>query len=1001
MRCWAWGHRRPIVPVGLLFSFGVAVVLAISPAGSLAQGSSSARRPASVRGALTRIGRGAAPGVKGRLVAKYTTANSDTYALPDGHMLTQVFEHPINYRNGAGPWQPLGKTSGAGFNTDLAASPQASIAPDIERNPLGQENESACTLTSTAPTTSACNQLTFKAGYETSSKSALHGLIGFVLPDLHEELIVLNAQLELYAAKTTTTSGVAMGAYRVTTPWTTGATWNTTNGSTPWHTPGGDYANPEKESDAAINSSVGAKTGWTYWYPTRMVQEWYNGEAAPKGQGQPDLGFLLKDVSEGATNNVVTFDGREEREHNPGLTLEWVQRGVGNATNYTQLPIQLSSTQSLAINPASGNLSIHSTDLQIPSKGLAFESARTWNSLSNEAPGYGYGWIDSNARYVQVAASGNVAFTDSSGNTFPFIKEGKSFKTPPGIAATMCEAGSPSPCPASLPSGTSYQLIYTSTGERIDFGHKEGSGSFIYYYVVSVEDSAGDKQTAKYTGSLEYPTSWVDTEKLEVAYTESEAKGYEKITAKTEPSRSTSYVEPLGEDGLYHLTEYTNEHKEKTIYRYGGESYLEGNLLTEITEPGGNITKLSYNSNYQITKIERIASGQKTGPTTTYTYYELGKAPAPCTSNQRGTEVSESGTEKHTIYCTNVLDEVERIVHHWSSTEIVAACSVYNPETASAELEEECETTNYTPASESKTPGGGIAAHYKLPSTGEAIYYTPPTGFEPLKATNAELEEYDIPTPPPTGTPMHETWEKMMSKLHFTEPSPTFVEDRALYANIQEKTSANWSGYLAQSNSQSYKSVTGIFSVPSAVKSEKSCPNATMSAWAGLGGWNSGALSQDGFNVIAGAEKDPVWWEVLPLAELFIKKVHATPGSRFLATTTITGPSSRSFFVYNESTGEAHGFSMNNYQNNDESTADIIPAERLTVNKVATPLLNFTSNTGDGWVNNNTLLENVPLYEVKMHQEPAGGPVLAEPGKISSLFHEFEDKWVRCGEAGV
>lgn len=47
------------------------------------------------------------------------------------------------------------------------------------------------------------------------------------------------------------------------------------------------------------------------------------------------------------------------------------------------------------------------------------------------------------------------------------------------------------------------------------------------------------------------------------------------------------------------------------------------------------------------------------------------------------------------------------------------------------------------------------------------------------------------------------------------------------------------------------------------------------------------------------------------------------------------------------------------------------------------------------------MLETKPLYEVKMHQEEEGkGPILAEPGKISSLTHEFEDKWVRSGEAG-
>jgi hypothetical protein len=597
---------------------------------------------------------GVSAGAPGPLVEKYTTASSDTYRLPNGHMLTKIYVRPINRRDASGQWQPIGQTSGAGST----GQPDLSATPDAER-PLGQENETACTLTSSSPTITACNELTFKAGYETTGAAARHALIQFVLPDLHEEETILSAQLELYVAKTTTTSSVAMGAYRVTSPWAPGATWNTTNGSTPWSTSGGDYANPEKETDAAVNSAVGAKTGWAYWYPTRMVQEWYNGPDAPAGTWQPDLGFLLKDVTDGATNNTVTFDGREEREHDPGLAIEWVQRGVGNSTKYTQVPIPLSSTQSLQINAASGNLMIHSNDLAIASKGLEFDSSRSWNSLANEAPGYGYGWVDSNAVYVQVATSGNVAYTEGAGNTFPFIKEGSNFRTPTGIEATMCEAKSASPCPASLPSGTTYQLIYTKTGERVNFGHKESFEPFIYYYVLSAEDSAGEKQTAKYTGAMEYPTSWIDTEKIEIVYTESEATGYTKITAKTNPVRTTSYLEPVGEDGLPHLTQYTNEKSEKTGYRYGGENYLEGNLLTEITEPSGNVTKLYYNSDYQIVKLEQLSSGQKAGPTTTYTYYEVGSAPAPCTGAQKGTVIT-SPEGKLKIYCSNVLDEVEQ-----------------------------------------------------------------------------------------------------------------------------------------------------------------------------------------------------------------------------------------------------------------------------------------------------------------------------------------------------
>jgi YD repeat-containing protein len=594
-----------------------------------------------------------------RLVDKYTTADSNTYRLANGHMLTRVYEHPINERNAAGQWQPLTEKQSAAAQAQALASPMQSATPDAERNPLGQEDEAACTLTSTLPTTSACNELTFKAGYETSSKSARRALVQFTLPDLHEELILLNAQLELYATSTTTTSTTAMGAYRVTTPWTTKATWNTSNGTTAWHTAGGDYANPEKESDAAINPSVGASKGWTYWYPTKMVQEWYNGTAAPNGQGQADLGFLLRDVSEGTTNNVVSFAGHEERERDPGLTLEWVDRGVGNATNYTQLPTQLSSTLSLNVNPASGNLMIHSNDLQVPSKGLEFDSARNWNSLENEAPGYGYGWVDANAVYVQATSSGSVAYTDGTGDSFPFIKEGANFKTPAGIEATMCAAGSAAPCPTTLPKGATYQLIYTNTGERVNFGQKE----YEFLYVVSVEDAASEAQSAHYTSGLEYPTSWTDTEGTKIAYAENASTGYTKITDEGN-GHSTSYSEQEGEDGLPHLVQYTNENKEVTKYRYGGESFLEGNLLTEITEPNGTVIKLSYNSDYQITKIIKTTNAEHTkGPTTSYTYYELGKAPAPCTTTQKATVVTEAegNGEPALTYCSNVLDEVEKV----------------------------------------------------------------------------------------------------------------------------------------------------------------------------------------------------------------------------------------------------------------------------------------------------------------------------------------------------
>jgi hypothetical protein len=248
---------------------------------------------------------------------------------------------------------------------------------------------------------------------------------------------------------------------------------------------------------------------------------------------------------------------------------------------------------------------------------------------------------------------------------------------------------------------------------------------------------------------------------------------------------------------------------------------------------------------------------------------------------------------------------------------------------------------------------------------------------------------------------MHETWERMARNLHFTEAAPTMAEVGKLY-NPTEIASGNWSGYLAQSPGKKYSQVTANLQVPS-TRSEKLCPGASLSGWVGLGGSaGSSNLAQDGFQAKAGAKTYQVWWEVLPWSERIIRKVHATVGGQFLATTQAVGSHSRWFFVYDETTGEGHGFKDTTPNHvNDESVADVIPAERTTVEGTATPLLHFLGSAAAGWVNNNTLLENETLLDVKMHQHANGeGTELAAPGKTSSLTHEFADNWEHCGKRG-
>jgi RHS repeat-associated protein len=608
--------------------------------------------PATPSGAKWTLPKGA------RQIQADTTADSDTYALPNGHDLTRVFAGPVNYLSAEGQWQPLAtKTpSNSSAEPNLAASPMF----EGEERPLGSKPEAACTLASAEPTKSSCGP-SLGAGYTTSTKATKRSLLEFTVPYDSESLTILNARLELDVTNSTTTTGVAMGLYRVTTPWTTSATWDTSNGTTAWKAAGGDY---ENNNEAAINPSVGTKTGWTYWNPTEMLQRWYNGAGAPSGQSDADLGFLLKDVSEGSTNNMITF-ADSEYENEPSLSYESVPRGVGDGSQYTVLSTQLTPTSTLGVNVASGNLSLQDTDLSIAGRGLSFASERIFNSLNAGPYGYGLAWSDSNSSYVHVYEDGNVSYTDGSGATYPFLKSESKFTTPADIRATMCTAGSPAPCPTTLPTGVKYQLIYSQSQTRINFGHESEEG---FIYPTEVEDKNKNALTASYTSGIDEPTMWTDTEGRKIEYSETNpSEGYTKIT-DVSGGRSASFKYE-GIEGFDELVKSTDADGHNTTYGYGPE--VEANYVAKITDPDGHITLMEYEYEGRVTKITRVTNTEKdTGPTAIFTYYEPGKTPefakktGLCGTTLKGTIVKDpdwTAVGAHeTLYCSNSLDEVEK-----------------------------------------------------------------------------------------------------------------------------------------------------------------------------------------------------------------------------------------------------------------------------------------------------------------------------------------------------
>jgi hypothetical protein len=149
-------------------------------------------------------------------------------------------------------------------------------------------------------------------------------LVEFDLSSIPSGSTINTASLQLYYEGVVNAPvGRTYTANRVTTNWvegngngggTTGATWNKPDQSqTPtWTTNGGDYT-----TTGAASQVVPATFGYMTWDVTAIVKAWIEG-------GQPNYGFLMKDLNENVLGTVgAYFWTREYGSFMPILTVDY------------------------------------------------------------------------------------------------------------------------------------------------------------------------------------------------------------------------------------------------------------------------------------------------------------------------------------------------------------------------------------------------------------------------------------------------------------------------------------------------------------------------------------------------------------------------------------------------------------------------------------------------------------------------------------------------------
>jgi Peptidase A4 family len=280
------------------------------------------------------------------------------------------------------------------------------------------------------------------------------------------------------------------------------------------------------------------------------------------------------------------------------------------------------------------------------------------------------------------------------------------------------------------------------------------------------------------------------------------------------------------------------------------------------------------------------------------------------------------------------------------------------------------------------------------------VYDLPPAEFNPLTASDAELEQWGFPPRPSTeDAAAYGRWEKIATAKRVT-PKLTFtniyhgpaqnVKIGPPIKNATSTTSSNWSGYVvAGANGLFTPNNSDVFSVwivPAAhqASSPPTCTSTWVysSQWVGFDGWGSGDVLQAGTEADANCSSTSYyfWYEWYPFAETRIS-LPVGPGDVAQVTVTYktTSPHGQAV-ILNLTTGQSSVISFNppsgtNYVGN---SAEWI-MERPTINGSLPDLSNYvydlftTSESGNG---HTTYLPSGPvppggaIYNVSMTCPP-------------------------------
>lgn len=429
-----------------------------------------------------------------------------------------------------------------------------------------------CTLTSgSAAGTSFCAAQTLQVGFDGRiSRSLSTWNLGALPPKSYITL----AELKLYLHSSSAGAAASIGVHRQTRTHTINATWNTYDGTNAWTTAGGDFNATAEHT----NPNIGPSVGWYSWYPTKLVQGWYDGSI-------PNQGMLLKASNEAAAN-LLTFASYDAALGEPQLWTYWLHH-VGEQPYFKFESQPVSDQIDLSVNIANGNLLLNENDIDAAGIGLDLALTRTNNSLDANTRRFGRGrsWIQG----LAFQADSSILYFGTSGEWAHLVNHADgSYRRPMGFDATFVKN----------PDGT-YTLTDHATSVK---EHFRADGR-----LTSIVDPNGNTLTYLYNGNG-FPFEVRDTQGRQWNIRYNAANLIDLVSTTSKPGGGTWFYE-YDIDG--NLVRYTNPAGGVTSYGYSG------GRLTSVTTPAGRQASFSYDSNGRVLSVSR---GTIPFSTTNFTY---------------------------------------------------------------------------------------------------------------------------------------------------------------------------------------------------------------------------------------------------------------------------------------------------------------------------------------------------------------------------------------------